>query len=258
MDNPEEEFGTLDTDKVEIPDEAVADSKQIQSTVRAKIGDMQISDFIPDERYDPEDTKWDQIVRLGTGEIIELRSSNKLVPALGLGMKVIYGSKIFRAEARICKFIETHKSDNSGMDTPVIVLKSGEEIIDIYDLRQILKVEAPLSEHLIEKNKTNWVRANLSIELPDITLATYYREDFQKTAENESFFISVKDHLMLIRIQNDRSLIDCTAQVTIEKDGKVIMQITCQLQNGFKYITLPEQIEVSDVIKVELFRKPIP
>jgi hypothetical protein len=261
MENLEKEFGTMDTDKVELPDSALtvsSDADKIKSQINEKIGDMQILDFVPDERYDPEDTKWDQIVKFGSGEIAELRSSNMLVPSLCLGMKVIYGSKIFREEARIAKFEERKRSDDPGKDTPVIILKAGEKTVRIYDPREILKVEEPLPDHLRNKNQTNWVCANLSLELPDVTLATYYREKFQETAENESFFISVNELLMLIRIQEDRTLTDSTAKITIEKNGQAIMQGTFQLQNGFKYINLPDEIELTDVIKVELFKKPIP
>ncbi len=260
MDNNNEEFGLLDTEEIKTVDSTSTDAepKQIESGVNARIGDLELADIEPEERFDPEDIKWDQIVRLASGDIIELRSTKTDAPALYIGMRVIYGTKLVQEKAKISKFIETQKTDNSGMDIPVIVLKVGEKIIYVNDPRHILKVEGQQSGHLQDRNIIKWVKANLTIEIPDAIFTAYYREDFQETAKNDSFFISVKDHLMLIRIINEKSLNDSIAKITIEKDSKVIMQGTYQLQNGFKYVSLPEEIDVSDVIRIEFFKKPTP
>lgn len=252
MDRIEDEFATRETDEISVSEVDETEIKELQLE-----GNLILLKIIPEETYDPEDSKWDQIIKLQEGDIIELRSSNPVVPSLIVGMKVMYGGESGQQIGRIKAFVENKKQDTNELDLPTVCIKFKQKEVKVEHLRHILKV-LPIDKdnHSYNPNK-EWIKANFSIDVPDEFILAIYKEKFQQTAQNGSFFIAVNDKQMLIRA-NDKALNDAKAHVIIEKDSRPVLASIVELRNGFIHFRLPEEIKITDLIKIKLFKKSKP
>jgi len=223
-----------------------------KKSVLEEHGGYTFVNITPEETYDPEDTKWDQLLYLGDA-IMAIRSSNPDVPELHIGMSVIFGGESNQQEALIAGF-EPQVNDNGEPDVPRIMLQKDDKKVPIDNAGQILKAAIRKTCQL-EGVKFEWIRTNLSVEVPDTQISTWYKTELQEDDPNGIFFIAVGGKRLMIRILDEHNFGDARVRVKLDGHPKFKKVDEYQLENAFLFVDLPEIIEVSDGIVVQLFKK---